>query len=280
MGWKLRPWPEDATPPADAHDWTALAERIISPEHRADAVDVLRARFWFNRYVGTGNADPAAARTAPLLEQPYATGAWAIEWVRIAGVDADLAGARAVWDGRAPPPVGLPIAVERRVGRYDPGVPIPDEASQPHISTFGDGRRLVGAGDGSDRDIALLEALYFAGVPTGERFADWLDDPRRRVRLTAFRFYRNLPSEGVRERLERYRADPDPAVRAHVDDALRYETWRGRGNHGSAPGQPSGAPLGPGGPFPQPPGAGAPGTPPVSSPPAGAAIHSVPLGPQ
>ena len=238
MTWRMRPWEAGEEPPPDASGWAELARSTLSEDVRADAVDALRARYWFNRYVGTGSADPAAARAAPSAEAPHARGAWAIEWLRLAPAGTPLTAAHDAWEGRTAPLTGPVLLPARRVGRYDAGLPIPGETALPHVATFGDGRRIVGATEAEDIDVAVLEAWYFLGAREASPIAPWLDDPRRAVRYTAFRIYRTVPSNGVRERLERYREDPDPVVRLHVEDALTYETWKGKGQRPSGAGVP------------------------------------------
>jgi hypothetical protein len=98
--------------------------------------------------------------------------------------------------------------------------------------TFADASRFVGETDAEDLDIALIEAVYFntmdATTEAGAAFARWLDDPRPRVRYTALRRFRALPSTGVESRLMAMAKDPDPIIQAHVQDALKYRTWLGR----------------------------------------------------
>jgi hypothetical protein len=222
-GWGM---PPDTT--RDAAQWVAYAEDVLPEPLRVEAADVLRARWWFNRYVGTGNADPLDAQGAAPAEAAHARGAWAIEVLRLTGGDFGLA--RAVWEGRLSAPPGAPLPLPQRVGHYDVGLPIPGETELPHVRTFGDARRLVGQSVDEDVTIALLEARYFLGEGRGDVFRPFLDDPRPRVRYTAFHLFRILPSEGVEATLSAYTDDPDPVVRAHVTDALKYRTWEGRPN--------------------------------------------------
>lgn len=229
-------WGLPATTQTDAQFWVDLAATTFPEALRVEASDVLRARWWFNHYYGTGDADPAEVRRARAEEGPHARGAWMLEMARLTGGDLPLT--IAVWQGLAEPPPGRPLPPEARVGRYDMGVPIPGEAELPRVRTFGDARRIIGVSVDEDLVIAWLEALYFNGAPTGEPFRGFLDDPRARVRYTAFRLYRILPSEGVEATLRSYAADPDPVVRAHVADALKHQTWRGR------PQRPGGSPPG------------------------------------
>lgn len=219
-------WGLPASTETDAQYWVDLARSTFPEALHAEAADVLRARWWFNHYFGTGRTDPMEMRLAPAVEGPHARGAWALEMARVTGGNWPLT--LAVWQGVAGAPPGKALPPEARVGRYDLGVPIPGESELPHVRTFGDARRLVGASVDEDLQIAWLEALYFNGTPTGDPFRPYLDDARPRVRYTAFRLYRILPSEGVETTLARYAQDPDPVVRAHVADALQYQTWRGR----------------------------------------------------
>lgn len=197
----------------------------LPAELRAEATDILRGRWWFNRYFGTGAADPAPAKAAPPEEAPHARGAWALEAIRL--TNGDAAAARAAWE--AGTALSGPPA-ERKLGRYDAPFTIPGEAELPRIFTYGGGKRLVGETPEEDLEIALLEGLFFREATRADAFAPLLSDPRPRVRYTALRAYRTLPSPDAREVLTALQADPDPIVQAHVADALKYETWKGKAN--------------------------------------------------
>lgn len=213
--------------PGTAAAWAAAAAPLPE-ELRAEAEDILRARWWYLRYVGTGEADPEPARAAPPDEAPHARGAWAIEAVRL--LDGDVAMARVAWRSSTIPR-GPSLPPERRLGRYDAPFRIPGEEALPKVRTFGGGARLVGETPDEDLDIALLEALYFReATADGAAFRPWIDDPRPRVRYTALKLYRVLPSDDVEATLRAMADDPDPVVAAHVADALRYRTWLGKGN--------------------------------------------------
>ncbi len=217
-------------PPDDARSPDALAalavERIPGPQGVV-AAKVLRARAWFNRYVGTGAADPALARAAIGDDAAPARTAWAIEAVRLSG---SFDAAAQAWTGAGLTGAALPV--QQRVGRYDTFPDMLGEAQLPHTVTFADASRFVGQTDAEDLDIALIEAVYYntkdATSESGAAFARWLDDPRPRVRYTALRRFRALPSTGVEARLTAMAKDPDPIIRAHVEDALKYRTWLGR----------------------------------------------------
>lgn len=192
---------------------------------RAEGADTLRARWWFNRYYGVGAADPAAAKAAPEEEAAHARGAWALEAVRL--TEGDLAAARAAW-AAGTPLTGAPT--DERIGRYDAPFQIPGEQALPRVRTFGGGARLVGEAPDEDLEIALLEALYFRQETTADAFRAALSDPRPRVRYTALRCFRTLPSPDAEAVLTPLRTDPDPIVVAHVEDALKYKTWLGKPN--------------------------------------------------
>ncbi len=217
-------------PPDDARSPDALAalavERIPGPQGVV-AAKVLRARAWFNRYVGTGAADPALARAAVGDDAAPARTAWAIEAVRLSG---SFDAAAQAWTGAGL--TGAAVPVQQRVGRYDTFPDMLGEAQLPHTVTFADASRFVGQTDAEDLDIALIEAVYYntkdATSESGAAFARWLYDPRPRVRYTALRRFRALPSTGVEARLTAMAKDPDPIIRAHVEDALKYRTWLGR----------------------------------------------------
>ena len=189
-------------------------------------VETLRARWWFNHFFGTGKADAAEAHAAAPESAAAARGAWALEAVRLTG--GDLAAARAAWAG--PALTGEPLPPGARLGRYDLPFDIAGENELPHVPGFGGSTRLVGESDEEDLDIALLEGAYFRETAGSATFLPFLDDPRPRVRYTALRFYRTLPSPDAETVLRARAADPDPIVRAHVADALKYQTWKGKAN--------------------------------------------------
>lgn len=212
-------------PPSDAplEAWLAGVP-TLSTDLQGEATDILRGRWWFNRYFGTGKADPAIAAAAVGYDAPHARGAWALEAIRLTG---DFAAAKVAW---AAGTVLTGAAIERRLGRYDAPFHIAGEDALPRIRTFGSSLRFEGQDAAEDLDIALLEALYFREQTGADVFVPYLNDPRPRVRYTALRCYRTLPSRDAREVLTAMAADPDPIVAAHVADALKYETWRGKPN--------------------------------------------------
>jgi hypothetical protein len=200
--------------PGTAADWLAQA-----PASLKEAPELLRARWWFNHYFGTGQA--AAPQDIPTEDGPFARGAWALEAVRIAGL------------GQAPecwkrPCTGAILPPNQRVGRYDPPMPIPGEDILPWIPTFGGSKRLVGETEAEDLQIALLEATWFLPAATGDIFEPYLDASTPRTRYTAFRLFRTLPSRDPVQVLSKFAADPDPIIRSHVQDALLYRTWLGK----------------------------------------------------
>lgn len=221
-GWGLPP-DDTRTPGALAE----LARRTIPGRLGDDAADVLRARAWFNRYVGVGRADPSLAKQANGADGPPARTAWAIEAVRLAG---SFDAARDAW-ATDRVLTGGPLVPADRVGLYEVFPDFPGEAELPHVRTFADASRFVGETDEEDVDIALIEAVYFHARPgpdAGEVFARWLDDPRPRVRYTALRRYRSVPSPDVAARLQALAKDPDPIVVEHALDGLKYTTWLGK----------------------------------------------------
>lgn len=220
-------WGLPATDTRSPAELAALATRIIPGKLGEDAARVLRSRAWYNRYLGTGSSDPAAALAATGDDAAPAHTAWALEAVRLAhSFDA----AKATWEQQTPLQ-GAALPAAARVGRYDTFPDFPGEEAIPHVLTFADASRFVGADLDEDVDIALIEAIYFNLVPgpeSGAGFARWLDDPRPRVRYTALRRFRSLPSSGVEARLAAMGSDDDAIIRAHVADALKYKTWLGK----------------------------------------------------
>jgi hypothetical protein len=221
-GWGLPPT-DERTP----EELAQLARRQIPGELGEQAAGVLRSRAWFNRFVGTGTADPAVARAASGDDVPPAHTAWAIEAVRLSG---GFDAAEASW-AAGTVLSGPVLAVGDRVGRYDTFPDFPGEESLPRVLTFADAARFVGETPEEDVDIALIEAVYFnlqTGPEAGAAFSRWLDDPRKRVRYTALRRFRSLPSTGVEARLQALTTDPDPIIQAHAVDGLKYKTWLGK----------------------------------------------------
>ena len=195
-----------------------------------NGVDSLRARWWFNHTFGTGNADSAEASAANADNAAHARGAWALEAVRLAA--GDLTTVRTAWGGA--PLRGEPLPPPSRIGRYDLPFAIEAEAVLPHVPTFGGASRLVGETEAEDLEIALLEGAWFRESTGSDAFIPGLTDPRPRVRYTALRFYRALPSPAAEATISALAADHDPIVRAHVEDALKYRTWLGKGKGGGA----------------------------------------------
>lgn len=191
------------------------------------AESLLRSRWWFDQYVGSGAADPAMARSASELDAPYARTAWGIEAVRLA--EGNLEQALLAWSGSAVLQ-GAPLPAEQRIGRYDLPFDIPGEAVLPRIPTFGGGKRLLGATEAEDVQIAVLEGAYFRERTGAQAFRPFLDDSRLRVRYTALRCFRTLPSPGAEALLRTMVDDADPIVAAHVADALKFRTWEGKQN--------------------------------------------------
>ncbi len=220
-------WGLPATDQRTPAELAALATEAIPGKLGQDAAQVLRSRAWYNRFVGTGTADPAVARAATGDDVAPAHTAWAIEAVRLSG---SFDAAKAAWTaGTVATGAALPPAM--RVGRYETFPDFPGEEAVPHVLTFADASRFVGADDEEDVDIALIEGVYFnlqPGPEAGAVFGRWLDDPRPRVRYSALRRYRSLPSTGVQDRLRALANDPDPIVHEHVADALKYQTWLGK----------------------------------------------------
>ena len=124
---------------------------------QVEARDGLLARAWFNVYVGSGIADPAAARAAVEGQAPYARTAWALEAVRLLE-DPSLEGALGAWDQ-----VLLGEPTDRRLGRHARPV-IPDALRDaPMVGIFGGGARLTDPDPEVDVPrgvIQRIEALF------------------------------------------------------------------------------------------------------------------------
>lgn len=221
-------WHIPAEAPGTVEDWVRLAANF--PAKQENAEKHLRARWWFNRYYGTGEADPAPARSASEVDGPYARGAWALEAVRL--TEGQIPLVEAAWKGHSLKGPALPP--EKRVGHYDPPIPIDGEVELPHIPTFGGSSRLVGETPEEDLQVAILEALYFREGMKGDVFEPYLgmgEDGKpypKAVRYTAFRLFRILPSAHPETTLQGFAGDPDRVVQEHVADALKYRTWEGK----------------------------------------------------
>lgn len=220
-------WGLPASDPRTPAELAALAAIHLPPKLVEDGAGVLRARGWYNRFVGTGTADAAVAAAAVGEDGPPARTAWAIEALRLSG---DLTAARASWPATVL--TGTPLPLADRVGRYDTLPSFGAEGGIPRTPVFGDAWRLIGESEGEDVDIALIEAQFFltqdGDAQAGAAFETWLDDPRPRVRYSALRRYRTLPSERVELVLTALAADADATVAAHAADGIKHRTWLGK----------------------------------------------------
>ena len=149
----------------------------VAPE----AVDTLMARAWFNLYVGSGSADPAAAKSATSF-QAHARSAWAIEVVRLLDSDAAIPAALACWNGGACPQ-GAPL--DQPKGRYSTPVVVPATEQHPHVAGFGGSIRLAPKDEEQDLLVALLEGQFFRESSTNLAFVDYLNAEGDALRWTA-----------------------------------------------------------------------------------------------
>lgn len=158
----------------------ALAE--APDELRLEARDGLLSRAWFNLYVGTGLADPAAAKAAPKDQAPYARTGWAFEAARL-HLEPSVESLAAAW--AADEVLKGPVQPrEQRVGRH--ARPLFPETFEGHpaIFLFGGGRRVVGPDPGTDLLVAILEGLFYSEAPTAS-WASWTTHEADTVRWTA-----------------------------------------------------------------------------------------------
>jgi len=189
--------------------------------------DIIRARFGFNVYVGSGRASPEAARLPDPLGPALRTG-FAIEAARLLGEDASVEAILAVWSETAPPPEGSAVSDVATLGRYSLPLVAPGEHGTPHIPVFGGGLRPVGASPDEDATIAALEAMFWLESTPADTFVPWLDDPRPRVRRTAARLVGRAPprSLDLPALLEQVSTThTDDTVRWHTQQALKSRAW-------------------------------------------------------
>ena len=179
---------------------------------QGEGVDILLSRAWFNLYVGSGSADPAAARGATGEHGPHARTAWALEFVRLANLPPEQAveAALAVWRGEAPALMGAALPPGPRVGRHTSPIVAEGLRAQRHAATFGGGIRLVGESVEEDLTVAVIEALFYQESTPPQVFVAYHDDPRLTVRLTAWKLWGlTAPPEAV---LAAITAASDPLV--------------------------------------------------------------------
>ena len=162
----------------------ALAD--ADPMLRAEARDGLLSRAWFNVYVGTGLADPAAAKAAPADQAPYARTAWAMEAARL--MDLDEPALAVPWMMRAYAAdqvlTGLEQAPEARVGQHARPLFPSEHHGVAAIFIFGGGRRLVDPDPMNDLVIACMEGLFYAERDL-KSWSIYLTDENFAVRQTA-----------------------------------------------------------------------------------------------
>ena len=217
-------------------EWMAAVDSAMqdAPTELADEARAnMRAYYWFSAYLGSGRADPAAARAAGPDSAPAARGGFALEAVRLlaprqAPVPPTIfEDVRAVWEGQREPPAGPTLAPQHRHGRYHPPITTPAEAATPKLPQYGGGQRLVCAEADCDLTIAILEALHFRPETPAEVFAPLVEAPWPEVRWTATRMIRVTPSDSLDHEalLTELAASEDPGVAAQASAGLRSREW-------------------------------------------------------
>jgi hypothetical protein len=149
----------------------------VAPE----AVDTLMARAWFNLYVGSGSADPRAAKSASSY-QAHARSAWAIEVLRLLDSETAIPLALECWHG-GPCPSGEPASEPK--GRYSTPIVVQATETHPHVAGFGGSIRLAPASAEEDLLVALLEGQFYRESSSNLVFVDYLHDERDALRWTA-----------------------------------------------------------------------------------------------
>lgn len=191
--------------------WAGLAD--LPEAERAASVRTLLAGHWIYAYHGTGQADRAPIRDAPVPE--LARTGYALEGIRLLlaeGKKPDEAVAALL--AAEAPLTGAPFVSRGRLGRK--ARPILPEAlcELPLAPTWGGGQRLVGRTEADDLEIAALEALFFQPQVPAQAFVPWLSDPRDRVRWTATKLF--VLGGGPELSPELPEAWTDPIQRAHL----------------------------------------------------------------
>lgn len=215
-----------------AATYAELDERVVQAlDGAGDGIagegrDIMRARFGFNTYVGSGQTNPDPARLPDPLGPAMRTG-FAIETARLLGPDASVEAILAVWSGVEPPLKASAVDDTQLNGRYGMPLIAPQEHGVPHIPVFGGGLRPIGETPDEDLTIAALEGMFWLESTTAETFLPWVDDPRKRVRRTAARLLSrtrpaslDLPAE-----LERLSEHPDSAVQWYATQGLKLRAW-------------------------------------------------------
>jgi len=189
--------------------------------------DIIRARFGFNVYVGSGRCEPGPARLPDPLGPVLRTG-FAVEAARLLGADASVEAILDVYRGERPSPTGAAVSGTERLGRYSLPLVAPGEHGTPHVPVFGGGLRPVGATPDEDATIAALEAMFWLESTPAEVFLPWVDDPRPRVRRTAARLVGRAPPTALdlAATLQRLSTEhSDPTVQWHASQALSKRAW-------------------------------------------------------
>lgn len=218
--WGLPPEP-GLSPAEPSRALAALDEQLgvfttglagAAPGVQGEGVDILLSRAWFNLYLGSGSADPAAARGAEGEHAHHARTAFALELVRLGGAPPEQAVELAlrVWRGEAPAPTGAALPPGPKVGRHTSPIVAEALRARRHAATFGGGVRLVGDNVEEDVTIAVIEALFYQETTPPAVFAAYRDDPRLTVRLTAWKLWGlTAPPEEVQAAIA---AATDPVV--------------------------------------------------------------------
>jgi hypothetical protein len=239
LGWRKPPDQAlDHDPERALAAWAqekAAADRGLGPDRGSftdDAYAVLAARFWFNLYYGTGDADPRPARAAPPELGPAARQGFALEAVRILVGSGDVpptivADVERAWASGDDFPRGTPIPVEERNGRYRPPMGLQAAREKATLPLYGGGRRWVDPDPAADLRVAILWALYFQPRTPADVFVPYLEDPNETVRWTAGELVRTTPSSTLdhEKLLQRLSESPDPGLRESGHEGLRGRDW-------------------------------------------------------
>jgi len=233
LAWWARPFPIVLSP-ADGGALAAVEaqDALLLPLAtglKDDALSMLRTSVWFDLYLGSGSANPEAARQADL---PEARTAWAHEAVRLASNQTDDQ-LLAVWSGSAGSPTGDSQPPRCWRGQIEDPLRVAELGSVQRTALVHGGQRLVGQTVTDDLRIALLQARAFQGSLHSEALREVLSSGSAELQWTAARLLARLvgPADPTVSALlsgtdDRLRASAQAGLRAGVSEWSASERCR------------------------------------------------------